>query len=217
MPLSMCPAREEASRRERLSGPAAPVIRTCLFRSRNEPEFANRHSNALFVSVHFQQEQHRRRLRIETHCLAPRGVPSMDEENLSHRRLAYSTRDTSKIPPTWQLATTIHAALVRNLRPPDRGVKRARSPSAWSKHHHSRHSSSRGFMSGTPDAQLIASCGSIANASPVHPRRRSIATRTLREANQSQPRRPPPWFDAATDPTTASCKSWRRSLPLFRA
>ena len=47
-------------------------------------EFANRHRNAIFVSVHFNKSKFADASGLETYCLAPRGVPSMDEENLSY-------------------------------------------------------------------------------------------------------------------------------------
>jgi hypothetical protein len=118
-------------------------------------EFANRHSNALFVSVHFNKSNTGVASGLETYCLAPRGVPSMDEENLSYSDYVQHPGHKQD-PANVALATTVHAALVRNLRLPDRGVKRARFvviknitiPGILVE---------GGFMSGTPDAQLIAS------------------------------------------------------------
>ncbi len=116
--------------------------------------FANRHPNALFVSVHFNKSNTGGGTGIETYCLAPRGVPSMDEENLRYSDfVAYPGHAND--PENIALATTIHASLVRTLGLTDRGVKRARFvvvknlkvPGILLE---------GGFMSGSPDARLIA-------------------------------------------------------------
>ena len=117
-------------------------------------QFANRHPNAIFVSVHFNKSNKGDASGLETYCLAPRGVPSMDEENLSYSDYVQHAGHTND-PANIALATTVHAALVRNLGLTDRGVKRARFvvvknitiPGILIE---------GGFMSGTPDARLIA-------------------------------------------------------------
>ncbi len=117
-------------------------------------QFANRHANAIFVSVHFNKSNRGAATGLETYCLAPRGVPSMDEENLSYSDYVQH-RGHANDPANIALATTVHAALVRNLGLTDRGVKRARFvviknvtiPGILIE---------GGFMSGTPDARLIA-------------------------------------------------------------
>ena len=45
--------------------------------------FANKYPNAIFVSIHFNKSLGGGASGIETFALAPRGVPSMDEENFS--------------------------------------------------------------------------------------------------------------------------------------
>jgi N-acetylmuramoyl-L-alanine amidase len=78
----------------------------------------------------------------------------MDEENLSYSDYVQH-RGHLHDPANIALATTVHAALIRNLGLIDRGVKRARFVVV-------RNISipgilvEGGFMSGTPDAQLIA-------------------------------------------------------------
>ena len=117
-------------------------------------QFANRHANAIFVSVHFNKSNDGEATGLETYCLAPRGVPSMDEENLSYSDYVQHPGHAND-PANVALATTVHAALVRNLGLTDRGVKRARFvviknvtiPGILIE---------GGFMSGTPDARLIA-------------------------------------------------------------
>jgi N-acetylmuramoyl-L-alanine amidase len=117
-------------------------------------QFASRHANAIFVSVHFNKSNKGEASGLETYCLAPRGVPSMDEENLSYSDYVQHAGHVND-PANIALATTVHAALVRNLGLTDRGVKRARFvviknitiPGILIE---------GGFMSGTPDARLIA-------------------------------------------------------------
>ncbi len=117
-------------------------------------EFANKHTNAIFVSVHFNKSNTGGGTGLETYCLAPRGVPSMDEENLRYSdfvQYAGHAKDAENVA----LATTVHASLVRTLGLTDRGIKRARFvviknvtvPGILVE---------GGFMSGAPDYKLIA-------------------------------------------------------------
>jgi N-acetylmuramoyl-L-alanine amidase len=87
--------------------------------------FANKHPNAVFVSVHFNKSKTTGGTGIETYALAPRGVPSMDEDNLSYSDFKLNpgnARDGENIA----LAAAMHSAMVKNLRVTDRGIKRAR-------------------------------------------------------------------------------------------
>lgn len=116
--------------------------------------FANRHTNAIFVAVHFNKSSTGGGTGIETYCLAPRGVPSMDEESLRYSDFV-QYKGHARDAENTALATTIHASLVRNLGLTDRGIKRARFvviknisvPGILIE---------GGFMSGAPDYQLIA-------------------------------------------------------------
>jgi N-acetylmuramoyl-L-alanine amidase len=159
-------------------------------------QFASRHANAIFVSVHFNKSSKSEASGLETYCLAPRGVPSMDEENLSYSDYVQHPGHVND-PANVALATTVHAALVRNLGLPDRGVKRARFvvvknitiPGILIE---------GGFMSGTPDARFIAT--------PEY--RQRIAQCILdgvnryKEAVANQvPHQKPSAVVAATDPT----------------
>jgi len=86
---------------------------------------ANKFSNAIFVSVHFNKSRQVGGTGIETFALAPRGVPSMDEENLSYSDYVPHpghARDAENIA----LATAMHSSMLRHLRLGDRGIKRAR-------------------------------------------------------------------------------------------
>lgn len=87
--------------------------------------FANRFTNAVFVSVHFNKSGGGAASGIETFALAPRGVPSMDEENFSYSDLKLHpghTQDAENIA----LATALHSSMLRQMRLTDRGIKRAR-------------------------------------------------------------------------------------------
>lgn len=89
------------------------------------PAMANKYPNAIFVSVHFNKSNIGGASGIETYALAPRGVPSMDEENLSYsdfKPYPGHQRDSENIA----LATAMHSSLLRHLRLYDRGIKRAR-------------------------------------------------------------------------------------------
>ncbi len=116
--------------------------------------YANRHTNAIFVAVHFNKSNTGGGTGLETYCLAPRGVPSMDEENLRYSDFV-QYKGHARDAENAALATTIHASLVRNLGLTDRGIKRARFvviknisiPGILVE---------GGFMSGAPDYQLIA-------------------------------------------------------------
>lgn len=86
---------------------------------------ANRYPNGIFVSVHFNKGSTGAGTGIETYCLAPRGVPSMDAESVSYSDLrAYPGH--SKDAENVALAMACHSSLLRQLRVFDRGIKRAR-------------------------------------------------------------------------------------------
>jgi len=120
----------------------------------NRADFANKHTNAIFVAVHFNKSSTGGGTGLETYCLAPRGVPSMDEENLRYSDFVQYPGH-ARDPENVALATCVHAALVRTLGLTDRGIKRARFvviknikiPGILVE---------GGFMSGAPDYQLIA-------------------------------------------------------------
>jgi N-acetylmuramoyl-L-alanine amidase len=86
--------------------------------------FANRFSNALFISIHFNSGNSGAS-GLETYTLAPRGVPSMaaDGPRLSDLQ---TCAGNSYDPENMALATAAHAALVSRSRLYDRGIKRAR-------------------------------------------------------------------------------------------
>ena len=87
--------------------------------------FANRQSNAVFVSVHFNAAAREDAGGVETYSLAPRGVPSTNNANVSlvdFQPCVGNIRDPENIA----LATAMHAALITKLGVSDRGIKRAR-------------------------------------------------------------------------------------------
>lgn len=87
--------------------------------------FANRFSNALFISVHFNCGSDSSATGVETYTLAPRGVPSMmaDGPRVSdYVACAGNSHDSENMA----LATATHAALIGRSQLEDRGIKRAR-------------------------------------------------------------------------------------------
>lgn len=87
--------------------------------------FANKFPNALFVSIHLNKSVSGGASGIETFALAPRGVPSMDEENFSYSDLKQHPGHVHD-PENIALATAIHSSMLRHMRLYDRGIKRAR-------------------------------------------------------------------------------------------
>lgn len=88
-------------------------------------QFANRQQNAIFISIHFNKSKTAAGTGIETFALAPRGVPSMGEEDVTVnavREYPGHKRDPENI----LLATAVHSSLLRYCPLPDRGIKRAR-------------------------------------------------------------------------------------------
>ncbi|MCX6965576.1 MAG: N-acetylmuramoyl-L-alanine amidase [Verrucomicrobia bacterium] len=81
--------------------------------------------NAIFVSVHFNKSLGGGASGIETFALAPRGVPSMDEENFSYSDLKQHPGH-ARDPENIALATALHSSMLRQMRLYDRGIKRAR-------------------------------------------------------------------------------------------
>ena len=159
--------------------------------------FANRMSNAVMVSIHFNKSKTSGGTGIETYCLAPRGVPSMDEENLSYSDLKQHPGH-ARDPENIALATAVHAAMVRRIPLPDRGIKRARF-------HVIRATSipsilvEGGFMNHSSDSRMIATASyrqRIAEAIV------SGVTRFQSAVNGVPQYQKPTAFVSATDPTS---------------
>ncbi len=87
--------------------------------------FANRHPDGLFVSVHFNKSNTYGGTGIETYALAPRGVPSMDEDSLRYSDFKINPGNACDAQNI-AFAAAMHSALCRRLPLPDRGIKRAR-------------------------------------------------------------------------------------------
>lgn len=88
-------------------------------------ELANQNKDAIFISIHFNSSMNKEASGIETFVLSPRGVPSFaqDGPRVSDFQLCRgNARDTENIA----LATAMHASMLRRLKLPDRGIKRAR-------------------------------------------------------------------------------------------
>lgn len=88
-------------------------------------QIANKYPSAIFISIHYNKSQKTDGTGIETYCLAPRGVPSMDKEQVSFSDLR-AHPGNARDPENIALATMIHSAMLRHLNMPDRGIKRAR-------------------------------------------------------------------------------------------
>lgn len=82
---------------------------------------ANQYPDAVFVSVHFNAGPARG---IETYCLTPQGVPSTDNRPAITDLLLQSGNALD--PENVALATAVHACVLKRIRSPDRGVRRAR-------------------------------------------------------------------------------------------
>lgn len=82
---------------------------------------ANQYGDAIFISVHFNAGPARG---IETYCLAPQGVPSTDNRAAITDLLVNpgNALDAGNVA----LATAVHGSLLKRLKLPDRGVRRAR-------------------------------------------------------------------------------------------
>lgn len=85
-------------------------------------EFANRHSDAIFISIHFNSSGSRSATGIETYALAPQGTSSTDGSGAWSSFLNGNVRDAENIA----LATAVHAHVMHELKATDRGIKRAR-------------------------------------------------------------------------------------------
>jgi N-acetylmuramoyl-L-alanine amidase len=91
----------------------------------NRFAFANRQSNAVFVSVHFNAGAREDAAGIETYSLAPRGVPSTNSLNLTFSDFEPCIGN-NRDPENIAIATAMHAALITRVGASDRGIKRAR-------------------------------------------------------------------------------------------
>lgn len=116
---------------------------------------ANRHRNALFVSIHFNGASNRNANGFEVFSLTPRGAPSQSESQVRPAHLqevpGHASEDASFV-----LANIIHHSLVGQGGLADRGVKRAR----FAVLRHAKMPSvlvECGFLSNTQDARQAAS------------------------------------------------------------
>ncbi len=85
---------------------------------------ANAQNRAIFISIHHNSSGSRSASGIETFALAPQGTASTNDDERSYwsSSLSGNIRDAENIA----LATAVHAHLIHDLKPVDRGVKRAR-------------------------------------------------------------------------------------------
>tara|TARA_R110002096_G_scaffold16662_8_gene56857 strand:- start:1948 stop:2934 length:987 start_codon:yes stop_codon:yes gene_type:complete len=83
---------------------------------------ANKTRNSIFISMHLNSSGSREGQGIETYALAPQGTRSTNGGSPWSDPLDGNTRDAENIA----LATSVHAHVINELRPIDRGIKRAR-------------------------------------------------------------------------------------------
>lgn len=85
-------------------------------------DFANRVSDAIFISIHFNYSGSSSASGIETYALAPQGTSSTDGSAPWSDLLNGNVHDSENIA----LATAVHAHVIHELKTVDRGIKRAR-------------------------------------------------------------------------------------------
>jgi len=85
-------------------------------------DIANRQKNAIFISTHFNSSGSRDANGIETYALAPQGTRSTNGGSPWNSPLSGNRSDAENIA----LATAVHAHVIHDLKPIDRGIKRAR-------------------------------------------------------------------------------------------
>lgn len=83
---------------------------------------ANKQKDAIFISLHFNASGSRAANGVETYALAPQGTRSTNGGSPWNSMLSGNLRDAENIA----LATAVHAHVIHDLRPVDRGIKRAR-------------------------------------------------------------------------------------------
>ena len=85
--------------------------------------FANRVNNSIFVSLHFNDGPRSAR-GIETYALSPQGAESTIDGPAETDKFRYrgNEQDAANIA----LATAVHASVIKELKPIDRGIRRAR-------------------------------------------------------------------------------------------
>ncbi|MDF1811701.1 MAG: N-acetylmuramoyl-L-alanine amidase [Verrucomicrobiales bacterium] len=85
---------------------------------------ANAQKRAIFISIHHNSTAGRTATGVETYALAPQGTASTNEANRAgwSSSLSGNIRDAENIA----LATAVHAHVIHDLKPTDRGIKRAR-------------------------------------------------------------------------------------------
>lgn len=116
---------------------------------------ANRYTNAIFISIHFNSSSNSTARGVETFTLSPVGVAHYGSnlKNSDYRAQSGNQQDSANIA----LATAIHGRIKERVvahKIPDRGIKRARF-SVLSGIKHPAILIEGGFMSNPSEAQLI--------------------------------------------------------------
>lgn len=116
--------------RKRLEAAGVKVVQTrnsdTFIDLEKRPRVANRTSNSIFVSVHFNSADWKPAANgIETYCISPLGAPPSGQDTVMARdRLP--ERGHALEPVNFTLANAVQHALTGRLNVEDRGVKRAR-------------------------------------------------------------------------------------------
>ena len=123
----------------------------------NRVAFAEAHHAALFISLHFNSAApDRKQNGLETYCLTPTGIPSTLTRNYSDLwsdRYPNNQFDEQNL----QLATQLHAALLRGCGEEDRGIRRARFMGVLLKQNRPAVLLEGGYLSNPREAEKIES------------------------------------------------------------
>jgi len=84
--------------------------------------YANRITDSIFVSLHFNSFSNKTAKGIETYALSPQGSGTHNERGVKNDFLRGNSRDSENIA----LATAIHASVIKKTQADDRGIKRDR-------------------------------------------------------------------------------------------
>jgi len=123
----------------------------------NRIAFAETHSAALFVSLHFNAlGVPGGRAGLETYCLTPPGLPSTLVRDYPDD-LAQAFPNNAFDTENWWWAVRLHRALVRHLSQPDRGVRHARFMGVLRGQNRPAVLLEGGYLSNPRDARLIGS------------------------------------------------------------
>jgi N-acetylmuramoyl-L-alanine amidase len=116
--------------RKRLEAAGLKVVQTrnsdTFIELERRPRVANKISNSIFVSIHFNSADWKPTANgIETYAIPPLGAPPSGQDAVQARDREAELGHALE-PVDFALATTMHHALMAKMKVEDRGVKRAR-------------------------------------------------------------------------------------------